>query len=249
MNAELKNADETGNIEAPLLEARAVSAGYNRVDVLHEVSLTVQPGEFVTVLGSNGAGKSTLMKVLTGLVPARGSVSLRGRDLLALEPHQRVTAGIAYVPEGRRVFPGLTVEENMRAATPRKGPDLGSTLDEMYMIFPRLKERRAQLAGTLSGGEQQMLAMGRALVSAPKLLLADEISLGLAPQVVESLFDVLRQRNSEGMAVLLAEQNASAALEYAHRAYVMETGRITLEGTAQDLANDQRVIDAYLQMI
>jgi branched-chain amino acid transport system ATP-binding protein len=217
------------NSESPVLQVTGLSAGYQRVDVLHEVSLFVGQGEFVTVIGSNGAGKSTLMKVLTGLVRGSGSARLNGVDITALEPHRRVAEGIAYVPEGRRVFPALTVEENMRAAMPRSAPGPVDVLEEMYEIVPRLRERRRQLAGTLSGGEQQMLAMGRALVSRPKLLLADEISLGLAPQVVESLFDVLRERNRAGMAVLLAEQNATAALEYAHRAYVMENGRITRE--------------------
>jgi branched-chain amino acid transport system ATP-binding protein len=243
------SSDSTPSGESPVLEVTGLSGGYKRVEVLHDVSLTVGRGEFVTVIGSNGAGKSTLMKVLTGLVPGRGSVRLRGADITTLEPHRRVAEGIAYVPEGRRVFPALTVEENMRAAMPRRATGPADVLDEMYVVFPRLRERRGQLAGTLSGGEQQMLAMARALVSRPKLLLADEISLGLAPQVVESLFDVLRERNRAGMAVLLAEQNATAALEYAHRAYVMETGRITLEGPADALASDQRVIDAYLQLM
>jgi branched-chain amino acid transport system ATP-binding protein len=235
--------------ENPVLDVTGLSGGYGRVEVLHDVSLTVGHSEFVTVIGSNGAGKSTLMKMLTGLIPGRGSVRLHGVDITGLEPHRRVAEGIAYVPEGRRVFPALTVEENMRAAMPRRPVGPADVLDEMYEVFPRLRERRGQLAGTLSGGEQQMLAMGRALVSRPTLLLADEISLGLAPQVVESLFDVLRERNRAGMAVLLAEQNATTALEYAHRAYVMETGRITLEGPADTLANDQRVIDAYLQLM
>jgi branched-chain amino acid transport system ATP-binding protein len=243
------SSESMSNREHPVLEVVGLSAGYKRVDVLHDVTLTVGQAEFVTVIGSNGAGKSTLMKVLTGLVRGSGSARLNGVDITALEPHRRVAEGIAYVPEGRRVFPALTVEENMRAAMPHSAPGPVDVLEEMYEIFPRLRERRRQLAGTLSGGEQQMLAMGRALVSRPKLLLADEISLGLAPQVVESLFDVLRERNRAGMAVLLAEQNATAALEYAHRAYVMETGRITLEGSASDLANDQRIIDAYLQLM
>ena len=237
------------NPETPVLEVTGLSAGYKRVDVLHDVSLTVGQGEFVTVIGSNGAGKSTLMKVLTGLVRGSGSARLHGVEITALEPHRRVAEGMGYVPEGRRVFPALTVEENMRAAMPRTATGPGDVLGEMYEVFPRLRERRRQLAGTLSGGEQQMLAMGRALVGRPRLLLADEISLGLAPQVVESLFDVLRERNRAGMAVLLAEQNATTALEYADRAYVMETGRITLEGPANALADDQRVIDAYLQLM
>ncbi|MFZ1725818.1 MAG: ABC transporter ATP-binding protein [Albidovulum sp.] len=229
---------------ASLLEVSGLVAGYRRTEVLHNVSLTVGPGEFVTILGANGAGKSTLIKALMGLIPARGSVLLNGKPLLGLEPHLRAAAGIAYVPEGRRVFPALTVAENLHVANrkQRKG-----VVEEIYDIFPRLAERSKQLAGTMSGGEQQMLAMGRALVSKPALLLADEISLGLAPLIVESLFEVLARLNRGGMAILLAEQNANEALLYANRAYVLETGRIALSGTATEMATDPRVIDAYLQ--
>jgi branched-chain amino acid transport system ATP-binding protein len=233
----------------PRLTVQGISAGYRRIQVLHDVSLEVGAGEFVTVVGANGAGKSTLVKVLTGLLPATGTARLEEQDLLGLEPHRRVAAGVAYVPEGRRVFPALTVTENLRVANSARGEALTAELDHVFDIFPKLRERRAQLAGTLSGGEQQMLAMGRALISRPRLLLADEISLGLAPLVVESLFEVLRQAAKDGMSILLAEQNATMALEFSDRAYVMETGRITLEGPSDELAADQRVIDAYLQMV
>lgn len=228
-----------------LLDVNGLVAGYRRTEVLHNVSLQVRRGEFVTVLGANGAGKSTLIKALIGLLPARGSVTFQGRQLLGMEPHRRVAAGLAYVPEGRRVFPALTVAENLQAAdrTRRSG-----AAEEIYDIFPKLAQRRDQLAGTMSGGEQQMLALGRALISQPALLLADEISLGLAPLVVESLFEVLARLNREGMVILLAEQNAREALGHAHTAYVMETGRITMNGPAAEMAADPRIVDAYLQM-
>ena len=228
-----------------LLEARNLTAGYRQTEVLHDVSLKIGQGEFVTILGANGAGKSTLIKALMGLIPAKGAVHFDGKDLLNLAPHERAMAGIAYVPEGRRVFPALTVAENLQVANRkrRKG-----AVREIYDIFPKLAERSGQLAGTMSGGEQQMLALGRALVSQPKLLLADEISLGLAPLVVASLFEVLARLNRDGMAILLAEQNTQEALDHADRAYVMETGRITMDGTASEMAADPRIIDAYLTM-
>ena len=228
-----------------LLDVNGLAAGYRRTEVLHNVSLQVRRGEFVTVLGANGAGKSTLIKALIGLLPARGSVTFQGQRLLDMEPHRRVAAGLAYVPEGRRVFPALTVAENLQVAnrTRRSG-----AVEEIYGIFPKLAQRKDQLAGTMSGGEQQMLALGRALISQPALLLADEISLGLAPLVVASLFEVLVRLNRKGMAVLLAEQNAREALGHAHTAYVMETGRITMNGPAAEMAADPRIVDAYLQM-
>jgi branched-chain amino acid transport system ATP-binding protein len=236
--------------DAPLLEVCGLTAGYHGIDVLHHVDLAVRPGEFVTVLGANGAGKSTLMKALIGLEPARGTVRFRDQDLLRRPAHHRVQLGIAYVPEGRRVFPALTVEENLKAVSRRNSKrTFEEGFEQVRQIFPRLGERRDQLAGTLSGGEQQMLAMARALISEPDLLLADEISLGLAPMVVESMFDVLRDLNRAGMAILLAEQNAHAALEYADTAHVLETGRVTVHGSATELMADQRVLDAYLQVM
>lgn len=228
-----------------LLDVNGLAAGYRRTEVLHNVSLQVRRGEFVTVLGANGAGKSTLIKALIGLLPAQGSVTFQRQSLLDLEPHRRVAAGLAYVPEGRRVFPALTVAENLQVANRSRR---GGAVEEIYGIFPKLAQRKDQLAGTMSGGEQQMLALGRALISQPALLLADEISLGLAPLVVASLFEVLVRLNREGMAILLAEQNAREALGHAHTAYVMETGRITMSGHAAEMAADPRIVDAYLQV-
>ncbi|WP_203047458.1 ABC transporter ATP-binding protein [Pimelobacter simplex] len=232
-----------------LLTIEDARAGYGRTPVLHGVSLSVEPGEFVVVLGSNGAGKSTLMQVVMGLVPLTGgNLMLRGVDLVSLPVHARVRHRVAYVPEGRRVFPALTVEENLVSAWRPPGRDQAESLDRQYATFDRLRERRDQLAGTLSGGEQQMLALARALISEPELLVADEISLGLAPMVVEELFEVFARLNQTGTAILLAEQSAVLALEFARTAYVMETGRITLSGAAADLADDPRVADAYLRM-
>jgi branched-chain amino acid transport system ATP-binding protein len=232
-----------------LLTIEDARAGYGRSTVLHGVSLSVDPGEFVVVLGSNGAGKSTLMQVVMGLLPlSAGTLRLRGADLGALPVHARVRHRVAYVPEGRRVFPALSVEENLVSAWRPQGRGQAASLDRQYETFERLKERRNQLAGTLSGGEQQMLALARALISEPELLVADEISLGLAPMVVEELFEVFAELNRAGTAILLAEQSAVLALEFATTAHVMETGRITLSGTAADLANDSRVADAYLRM-
>lgn len=235
--------------DTPILDVRGLEAGYHGVTVLHGIDIVVNEGEFVTVLGANGAGKSTLMQVLMGLLPAtKGSVSLRGEDLLRREAYQRVAGGIAYVPEGRRVFAALTVEENLRAVSLKySGTTYAEGIASVYELFPRLGERAGQLAGTLSGGEQQMLALGRALISRPQLLLADEISLGLAPIIVDQLFDVFRDLNASGVSILLAEQNALAALEYADTAYVMETGAITRSGPAADLLTDASIVESYLQ--
>ena len=232
-----------------LLTIEELRAGYGRSTVLHGVSLQVDPGEFVVVLGSNGAGKSTLMQTIMGLLPVTGGrLLLCDLDLAAEPVHARVRHRVAYVPEGRRVFPALTVEENLITAWRPPGRGQTECLDRQYDMFERLRERRSQLAGTLSGGEQQMLALARALISEPELLVADEISLGLAPMVVEGLFEVFARLNGAGTAILLAEQSAVLALEFATTAYVMETGQITLSGAAADLANDPRVADAYLRM-
>ena len=235
------------NAATPLLEVADLVAGYGELRVLHGISLHVEPGEFVAVVGANGAGKSTLLRALMGLIPAHGSVRFRGEDLLAQPAHRRAAHGIAYVPEGRRVFPSLTVEENLRVAlraTTRSAPE---ALAEVYELFPRLAERRKQPARTLSGGEQQMLAMGRALVLDPVLLIADEVSLGLAPVIVDRIFDVMTAMNRRGRAVLLAEQNVRVSLEAATRAYVLDTGRVGLEGPAAELRADPRIVRAYLQ--
>ena len=232
----------------PLLEVEGIAAGYGKLEVLHGVSLRVQPGEFVTVIGANGAGKSTLLRAVMGLIPARGTVRFGDTDLLAEPPHRRAALRISYVPEGRRVLPSLTVEENLRLglrAAPRQ--DVGRALRRVYDLFPRLDERRTQAARTLSGGEQQMLAMGRALVLDPVLLIADEVSLGLAPLIVQRVFDVMVEMNREGKTVLLAEQNARISLDAASRAYVLEAGRVILDGPTIELRADPRIIGAYLQ--
>ncbi len=233
--------------EQPLLDVVDLRAGYGALQVLHGVSLHVQPGEFVAVVGANGAGKSTLLRALMGLIPAQGTVTFRGQDLLAQPPHRRAAGGIAYVPEGRRVFPSLTVEENLLAGLHATSRSAAQALPEVYELFPRLAERRRQAARTLSGGEQQMLAMGRALVLDPVLLVADEVSLGLAPVVVDRIFDVMVEMHRAGRAVLLAEQNVRISLEAATRAYVLDTGRVGLTGSAAELRNDPRIVEAYLQ--
>jgi branched-chain amino acid transport system ATP-binding protein len=235
------------NAAEPLLQVTELTAGYGELQVLHGVSVSVEPGEFVTVIGANGAGKSTLLKAIMGLIPARGGIRWQGADLLAQPPYRRAALGIAYVPEGRRVFPSLSVEENLMVGLQATRRDPATAVEEVYALFPRLRERRRQSGRTLSGGEQQMLAMGRALVLDPLLLVADEVSLGLAPVVVDRIFEVMVEMNRRGRAVLLAEQNARIALEAATRAYVLDTGRVALEGPASDLRADPRVISAYLQ--
>jgi branched-chain amino acid transport system ATP-binding protein len=208
----------------------------------------VAAGEFVTVVGANGAGKSTLVKAIMGLVPSSGTMTLGGRDLAAAAAHRRTTLGVGYVPEGRRVFAGLTVEENLKVAATAQAADIGGLIAQVFEMFPSLARRRNQFAGNLSGGEQSMLAMGRGMMVQPRLLIADEITLGLAPVVVDELFEHLVSMAQSGVAVFLAEQNAAVALESADRAYVMEVGTMTLSGAAAELRRNQRVIDAYLQM-
>lgn len=229
-----------------LLTVDSLTAGYGHADVLHDITLEVRAGEFAAIVGANGAGKSTLLKTIMGLVKGSGSVTLEGRDLLRQPAHKRVSLGIAYVPEGRRVFPAMTVEENLKVVA-RASAASATAIDKVLDLFPALARRRRTMAGSLSGGEQQMLAMGRAMVVGPKLLIADEITLGLAPVVVDQLFDALRLMRDDGVAVLLAEQNARVALESATTGYVLEVGAITLRGSAQDLRNDERVIAAYLE--
>ena len=233
--------------EGPLLEIESLSAGYGKLEVLHEVSLHVEHGEFVAVVGANGAGKSTLLRALMGLIAARGRIYFLGEELLAQPPHRRAALRIAYVPEGRRVFPSLTVEENLMVGLHATHRAPAEAMEEVYALFPRLRERRRQAARTLSGGEQQMLAMGRALVLDPLLHVADEVSLGLAPVVVDRIFDVMLEMNRRGRAVLLAEQNVRLSLEAATRGYVLDTGRVAMEGPAQSLRSDPGIIGAYLQ--
>lgn len=232
----------------PLLAIDGLSVRYGHVSAVNGASLSVAAGEFVTVVGANGAGKSSLVKSIMGLVPASGTMTLAGRNLLTAGAHQRASLGIGYVPEGRRVFAGLTVEENLKVAAAAPSSATAALIDEVFGMFPSLARRRHQFAGNLSGGEQSMLAMGRGMMVQPTVLLADEITLGLAPVVVDELFEHLVRMARSGVAVLLAEQNAAVALAHADRAYVMEVGTMTITGSAAELRRDQRVIDAYLQM-
>lgn len=233
----------------PLLEISALRAGYGAIDVLHEVSLCVNEGEIVTVIGANGAGKSTTLLCVSGVNRVRsGTISFQGSEIQNRPPYEIVRTGLCQSPEGRKVFAKLTVLENleMGAYTRNDHGAIRSDLLKMFELFPILQERRAQAAGTLSGGEQQMLAVARALMGRPKLLLLDEPSLGLAPLIVLKIFEVLRRLNAEGMSILLVEQNARQALKLAHRGYVMETGRITKTDRGEVLLHDPAVREAYL---
>ncbi|WP_027718606.1 ABC transporter ATP-binding protein [Desulfovirgula thermocuniculi] len=230
-----------------MLRVENLAVSYGRSQVLFDVSLAVEKGEFVTVIGANGAGKTTLMKAIMGLLrPFQGRIVFRGEDITARPPWYRAELGIGYVPEGRRVFPDLTVEENLRIGAWRRAASFKRSCERIFTIFPRLAERRHQLSKTLSGGEQQMLAIARALVLEPELLLVDEVSMGLMPLLVNRSFKVLRELNREGVTVLLVEQNARLALRAAHRGYVLETGRIVLSGPAAELSANEMVKKAYL---
>lgn len=231
-----------------MLEVEGIEVAYGEVRALRGVSLRVA-GEIVALVGSNGAGKSTLLRAIAGLVrPRAGRIRWEGRDLLARRPHELVEGGIALVPEGRRLFARMTVEENLRlgAFTARARQGAPATLEVVYRAFPHLRERRRQLAGSLSGGEQQMVAIGRALMARPRLLMLDEPSLGLAPRVVEAIFAVLADIHRAGVAVFLVEQNVRAALGLADRAYVLEHGQVVAEGAAAGLLDDPQVRRAYL---
>jgi branched-chain amino acid transport system ATP-binding protein len=233
-----------------LLELRDVHTYYGQIHALKGVSLTVNEGEVVTLIGSNGAGKSTTLRTISGLMrPRRGDVLLSGKSMAQVPPHQIVQSGIGHVPEGRGVFPALTVLENleMGAYLLNDQSEFERRITNVFALFPRLRERMTQRGGTLSGGEQQMLAIGRALMQEPRIMLLDEPSMGLAPLLVEEIFNIVQRLNIEQQTtILLVEQNAQAALQVAHRAYVMETGRISISGDAQELLQDQRVIEAYL---
>ncbi|HEY8414331.1 MAG TPA: ABC transporter ATP-binding protein [Thermaerobacter sp.] len=232
-----------------LLELEGVHVYYGHVHALKGIDLVVEEGEIVALLGANGAGKSTTLRAISGLVrPRRGRITFRGQDLTRLPAHRLPALGIAHAPEGRRIFGPLTVDENLTlGAYQRRDPRaVEETRRWVFDLFPRLKERRRQLAGTMSGGEQQMLAIGRALMSAPKLLLLDEPSLGLAPLLVRQIFETIREINRQGVTVLLVEQNARAALRLAHRAYVLETGRVALAGPSGELLRDPRMQEVYL---
>lgn len=232
-----------------MLEVRDLAAAYGDLGALSGATLAVRPGEIVALVGPNGAGKSTLLKCITGLLrPRSGAILWEGRDLLALHAHEIVEHGLALVPEGRRLFGQMTVEENLAlgAFSLHARAEKRASLDRVYEIFPVLRERRRQLARTLSGGQQQMVAIGRALMTAPRLLMLDEPSLGLAPRIVESIFETLTTVNRSGLSVLLVEQNVRAALRLAHRAYILEGGRVAGEGVARDLLDDAHVRRAYL---
>ena len=233
-----------------LLQVRNLHAGYGRAEVLTGLNLDLAQGQVVTVIGPNGAGKSTTLNALMGALPSRGQVVFDGQDLAEATLEERVMMGLALVPEKRELFGTMPVEDNLilggYRAMKLRVPNWRSELERVYELFPRLKERRAQLAGTLSGGERQMLAVGRALMSRPKLLMLDEPSLGLAPLIVREIFRIIDQLRAQGTSILLIEQNARAALEVADHGYVLETGSIVLDGPARDLATDARVIDTYL---
>jgi branched-chain amino acid transport system ATP-binding protein len=235
---------------APLLQVQDLHAGYGRAEVLAGLAFELAPGQVVTVIGPNGAGKSTTLNALMGLLPARGRIVFDGQDLAEASLEDRVMLGLALVPEKRELFGTMPVEDNLVLGGFRpmklRVPDWKRGLERVYELFPRLKERRAQLAGTLSGGERQMLAVGRALMAQPKLLMLDEPSLGLAPLVVREIFQIIARLRREGVSILLVEQNARAALEVADYGYVLETGEISLHGPAVKLAGDPRVIETYL---
>ncbi len=234
-----------------LLELQGVDAFYGRVQALHGVTLSVDKGEIVALIGSNGAGKTTTLRTISGLMhPAKGSIRFDGQDITSTDAARIVALGVCQSPEGRRLFPRMSVMDNlvMGAYTRKDRPGIDRDMKHVFELFPRLDERRSQIAGTLSGGEQQMLAMGRALMARPKIVMLDEPSLGLAPILVDTIFAVIREINAEGTPVLLVEQNASKALAVANRAYVLETGVVAKEGTGKELLESEDVQKAYLGM-
>ncbi|MGZ7444229.1 ABC transporter ATP-binding protein [Paenibacillus sp. TH7-28] len=231
-----------------LLELREVRAYYGAIEALKGITLKVEEGEIVSLIGSNGAGKSTTLKAICGQVNTSGEIRFTGSEMSSLPPHRAALKGIAHVPEGRRIFPRLTVKENLElgAFSTRDKKAVKQRMERVFAYFPRLKERLGQMGGTMSGGEQQMLAIGRALMMEPKILLLDEPSMGLAPIIVEQIFEIIQELNREGMTVLLVEQNAFQALQIAHRGYVMQTGEILLEDEAGRLLSNEQVKEAYL---
>jgi len=232
------------------LEIKDLRVAYGKIEAVKGISLVVNEGEIVSLIGANGAGKTTLLKTISGLLsPTSGSITYNGEDILKYKAHQRVSLGISQAPEGRGIFPGMTVLENLELGKyhlKMKKVEIAEDLEKVYELFPRLKERSTQAGGTLSGGEQQMLAIGRALMAKPKVLLLDEPSMGLAPQMIANIFRIITEINKQGVTILLVEQNAQQALNRAHRAYVLETGSITKEANAKDLLNDPHVKAAYL---
>jgi branched-chain amino acid transport system ATP-binding protein len=231
-----------------LLDIENLRSRYGRIEVLHGASLSVAAGEIVTLVGSNGAGKTTLLRAISGVQPVSGgAIRFEGKPIHSLPAHQRVSLGIAQVPEGRQVFAPLSVEDNLKlGAWIRKDSEIAADIDGVYQTFPILREKRAVAAGSLSGGQQQMLAIGRALMARPKLMLLDEPSMGLAPLIVDQIFEIIAGLKRRGITVLLVEQNAYAALAIADRGYVMETGHISLSGTGRELLEDSKVCSAYL---
>lgn len=232
-----------------MLEIKDINVFYGVIQAIKNVSFEVNEGEIIALIGANGAGKTTILHTITGLINAKsGTICFEGNDITKVPAHKIVSMGMAHVPEGRRVFSELTVLQNLRmgAYTRKNKEEIENTLKQVYEHFPRLKERQNQLAGTLSGGEQQMLAMGRALMSHPKIILMDEPSMGLSPIFVNEIFDIIQQVSKMGTTVLLVEQNAKKALSIADRAYVLETGSIVLEGSAKELLNDDSIKKAYL---
>lgn len=230
-----------------MLEVNNLDVSYGAVHAIHGVSLQVNDGEIVSLIGANGAGKTTILRAISGLKKAdSGEIQFDGDDLRKTEPSKIINLKLAHVPEGRHIFPQMTVEENLEMGAFADGKDMEATMADVYERFPRLKERKKQLAGTLSGGEQQMLAVGRALMAKPKMILMDEPSMGLSPLLVKEIFSIIKEVNKKGITILLVEQNAKMALSISHRAYVLETGKISIEGSAKDLLNDERVKKAYL---
>ncbi len=232
----------------PILEVNQLNVYYGSIHAIKGISFHVNQGEVVSLIGANGAGKTSTLRAISGLVDSKGEISLSGQSLQTVKIYDRVKLGLAQSPEGRGVFPNLSVLENLQMGAYFRSDksEITKDLEKCYVLFPRLKERRSQLAGTLSGGEQQMLAISRAMMARPKLLLLDEPSLGLAPMVVMQIFEIVKKLNSEGVTILLVEQNARMALKVSNRAYVLETGKIVMEGKGQDLLNDDSVRQAYL---
>jgi branched-chain amino acid transport system ATP-binding protein len=233
-----------------LLDIKDLKVSYGKIEAIKGITLNVSQGEIVTLVGANGAGKTTLLKTISGILkPSNGVIKFEGKDIQSIAPHDRVLAGLCQAPEGRGIFPGMTVLENLemgKYSRPEWKKELQEDLDRVYTLFPRLKERQGQAGGTLSGGEQQMLSIGRALMSRPRLLLLDEPSMGLAPMFIQQIFKIIREIQTQGVSILLVEQNAAQALSCANRAYIMETGTIVKEGSGKELLNDEAIKKAYL---
>jgi len=233
-----------------LLDIKDLKVSYGKIEAIKGITLNVSQGEIVTLVGANGAGKTTLLKTISGILkPSNGVINFEGKDIQSIAPHDRVLAGLCQAPEGRGIFPGMTVLENLEMGKYSRSEwkkELQEDLDRVYTLFPRLKERQGQAGGTLSGGEQQMLSIGRALMSRPRLLLLDEPSMGLAPMFIQQIFKIIREIQTQGVSILLVEQNAAQALSCANRAYIMETGNIVKEGSGKELLNDEAIKKAYL---